>query len=246
MHDNRSGAQNGTRRYIMVVDSKAQELLSTSLLLQRFDYQVWSANTTAQALEMVAVAVPALIIADLSLPGMNGMDLLHLLKQDPRTSSVPVVFLVPAGDEVAVKQCLEEGAAGYISKPIQAEELYRTVQESIEPAPRKNIRIKTRLAVSVNNVPLKCIEGECASILSEYGMYVPMPKPYPKNEQLTVQIKINNRSVSAKASVLYRHTYGEGPFKEPGMGLKFIGMASDDQDFIRQFIRDEATKSVKP
>ena len=107
------------------------------------------------------------------------------------------------------------------------------------------MRIKTRLAESVNNVPLKCIEGECASILSEYGMYVPIPKPYPKDEQLTVQIKINNRSVSAKASVLYRHTYGEGPFKEPGMGLKFIGMASEDQDFIRQFIREEVMKSVK-
>ena len=245
MLDRQFGGQNGTKRYILVVDSKAQELLSTSLLLQRFDYQVWSANTTAQALEMVAVAVPALVIADLSLPGMSGTDLLHLLKQDPRTSSVPVVLLIPDGTEATVKRCLEEGAAGYISKPVQAEELFRTVQASIEPSPRKNIRIKTRLAVSVNNVPLKCIEGECASILSEYGMYVPMAKPYQKNEQLTVQIKINNRSVSAKASVLYRHMYGEGPFNEPGMGLKFIGMASEDQDFIRQFIREETTKSGK-
>jgi CheY-like chemotaxis protein len=246
MHDKKSGTQNGTNRYIMVVDSKAQELLSMSLLLQRFDYQVWSANSTAQALEMVAVAVPALVIADLCLPGMSGLDLLHLLKQDPRTSSVPVVFLIPAGDDAAMKQCLEEGAFGCIYKPIQAEDLYRTVQASIELSPRKNIRIKTQLAVSVNNVPLRCIEGECASILSEYGMYVPMPKPYQKNEQLTVHIKINNRSVSAKAAVLYRHTYGEGPFKEPGMGLKFIGMASEDKDIIRQFIREETTKSVKP
>jgi CheY-like chemotaxis protein len=246
MHDKQSDAQNGTKRYIMVVDSKAQELLSTSLLLQRFDYQVWSANTAGQALEMVSVAVPALVIADLVLPGMSGMDLFHLLRQDPRTSSLPVVFLIPAGDGAAEKRCREAGAAGCISKPIQAEELYRTVQAAIEPTPRKNIRIKTRMAVLVNNVPLKCIEGECASILSEHGMYVPIPKPYPKNEQLTVQIKINNRSVSAKASVLYRHTYGEGPFKEPGMGLKFISMAPEDQDFIRQFIREEATKGIKP
>ena len=244
MHNRQSSARDGTIRYILVVDSKAQELFTTSLLLQRFDYQVWTANTTAQALEMAAVAVPALVIADLSLPGMNGMDLLHLLKQDPRTSSVPVVLLIPAGNEAIVKRCLDEGAAGCISRPIQAEELFRAVQASVEPSPRENIRIETRLAVSVNNVPLKCIEGECASILSEYGMYVPMTKPYPKNEQLTVQIKINNRSVSVKASVLYHHTYGEGPFKEPGMGLKFIGMASEDQDFIRQFIREETMKSI--
>ncbi len=245
MRDKQSDTQEGTKRYIMVVESKSQELLSTSLILQRFDYQVWSANTTGQALEMVSVAVPALIIADLTLPGMSGLDLFHLLKQDPRTSYVPVVFLIPAGDEAAERQCREAGASGCISKPIQAEELYRTVQATIEPAPRKNMRIKTHLAVSVNNVPLKCIEGECASILSEHGMYVPMSKPYPKNEQINIQIKINNRNVSAKASVLYRHMHGEGPFKEPGMGLKFIGMASEDKDFIRRFIREEATKGIK-
>ncbi len=245
MHDTSSGAQNRRNRYILIVDSKTQELFSTSLLLQRFEYQVWSANTAGQALEMVSVAIPALVIADLVLPGMSGMDLFHLLRQDPRTASLPVVFLIPAGDRIAETRCRDVGAAGWISRPIQTEDLYRTVQAAIEPNPRKNIRIQTRMAVSVNNEPLKCIEGQCASILSEHGMYVQIPRPYPRNEHLSVQIKINNRTVSAEATVLYRHTYGEGPFKEPGMGLKFISIAPKDQDFIRQFIKEEVTRGVK-
>ena len=245
MHDTQSGAQNSRNRSILIVDSKTQELFSTSLLLQRFEYQVWSANTAGQALEMVSVAIPSLVIADLILPGMSGMDLFHLLRQDSRTASLPVVFLLPAGDRAAEKRCREEGATGWISRPIQTEDLYRTVQMATEPNPRKNIRIQTRMAVSVNNEPLKCIEGQCASILSEHGMYVQIPKPYQKNEHLSVQIKINNRTVSAEATVLYRHAYGEGPFKEPGMGLKFISIAPKDQDFIRQFIREEVTRDVK-
>ena len=245
MHDTSSDAQNRRNRYILIVDSKTQESFSTSLLLQRFEYQVWSASTAGQALEMVSVAIPALVIADLVLPGMSGMDLFHLLRQGPRTASLPVVFLISAGDHTAETRCREAGAAGWISRPIQTEDLYRTVQRAIEPNPRKNIRIQTRMAVSVNNEPLKCIEGQCASILSEHGMYVQIPRPYPRNEHLSVQIKINNRTVSAEATVLYRHAYGEGPFKEPGMGLKFINIAPKDQDFIRQFIREEVTRGVK-
>jgi len=245
MHDTSSDAQNRRNRYILIVDSKTQESFSTSLLLQRFEYQVWSASTAGQALEMVSVAIPALVIADLVLPGMSGMDLFHLLRQDPRTASLPVVFLISAGDHTAETRCREAGAAGWISRPIQTEDLYRTVQRAIEPNPRKNIRIQTRMAVSVNNEPLKCIEGQCASILSEHGMYVQIPRPYPRNEHLSVQIKINNRTVSAEATVLYRHAYGEGPFKEPGMGLKFISIAPKDQDVIRQFIREEVTRGVK-
>jgi CheY-like chemotaxis protein len=245
MHDTPSGAQNRRSRYILIVDSKTQELFSTSLLLQRFEYQVWSANTAGQALEMVAVAIPALVIADLVLPGMSGMDLFHLLRQDPRTASLPVVFLIPAGDRTAERRCRDVGAAGWISRPIQTDDLYRTVQKAIEPNPRKNIRIQTRMAVSVNNEPLKCVEGQCASILSEHGMYVQIPRPYKRNDHLSVQIQINNRTVSAEATVLYQHAYGEGPFKEPGMGLKFISIAPKDQDFIRQFIREEVTRGVK-
>jgi CheY-like chemotaxis protein len=244
MHDTSSGAQKPRNRYILIVDSKTQELFSTSLLLQRFDYQVWSANTAGQALEMVSVAIPALIITDLMLPGISGMDLLHLLRQDPRTASLPVVFLLPAGDFIAERRCREVGAAGWMSRPIQTDDLYRIVQRAIEPNPRKNIRIQTRMAVSVNDQPLNCIEGESSSILSEHGMYVQIPRPYPRNEHLSVQIKIKNRTVSAEATVLYRHSYGEGPFKEPGMGLKFISIAPNDQDFIRRFIRGEVTRGV--
>jgi CheY-like chemotaxis protein len=239
-------ASERNNRYLLVVDSKSQELLSISLLLQRFEYRVCSANTAGQALEMVSGAVPALVLADLVLPGMSGMDLFNLLRQDPSTASVPVVFLIPAGDRASERRCREAGAAGWISKPIQTEDLYRTVQAAIEPTPRANIRIRTRLAVSVNNMPLDSIEVGCASVLSEHGMYVQMPKPYPINERLFVQIKINNRTVFAEASVLYRHAYGEGPFNEPGMGIKFIAVAPEDQEFIRQFIREEVTKGIKP
>jgi len=231
-------------RYILLVDNKNSDLFTCSLLLQRFDYRVCTSNTAGQALEMVSVAVPSLIIADLLLPGMSGLDLFNLLKQDPRTAEVPVIFLSQADDPTAESRCHETGAFACIPKPIETEALFRIVQSAIESHPRVNIRIPTKLSVSVNKTPLDSIEGECASVLSEHGMYVRMRKPYQRDEQLDVELKINGRLIPAKATVLYCHRFDDGPFREPGMGLKFMKLAHGDREFIREFIRSEITRGI--
>lgn len=231
-------------RYILVVDNNASDLFLASMLLQRFKYQVCTASTAGQALEMVSVAAPSLVTADLFLPGLSGMDLLSLFRQDPRTSSIPLIFLFPSGDKTAEKRCRAAGVAGCITKPFEVEDLYRTVQAAIESTPRANIRIHTSLSVTINDVPLDHVDGDCASVLSEHGMYVRMKNPYPRNEMLTVRLNLNGRLIIGDTTVLYSHTYGDGPFKEPGMGLKFLRISFEDQLFIRQFIRNEISKGI--
>jgi len=232
-------------RSIIVAGNKTMEILSLSLLLQRFEYDVSSAHTAAEALERISANRPALIITDMVLPGMSGMDLFQLLKQDLRTAFIPVVFVIPPSDVASDRYCMESGAAACISKPIQAEELYRTVQEIIEPKPRAGIRIDTRLPISLNNVRLDCAEGACEVDLSENGIYVPTREPYPQNRQITVQIDIKDRKISATAAVLHSHSPAEGQRKEPGMGLKFIKISPQDQDFIRKFIHDEVSRDIR-
>jgi chemotaxis family two-component system response regulator PixH len=232
-------------RSIVVAGNKTLEILSLSLLLQRFEYDVFSAHTAAEALERISANRPALIITDLVLPGMSGMDLFRLLKQDLRTAFIPVIFVIPPSDVASDRLCMESGAKACISKPIQAEELFRTVQEIIEPKPRADIRIDTRLPVSLNNVRVDCPEGVCAVDLSENGIYVPTREPFPQNRRVTVQIDIKDRTISATAAVLHSHSPAEGQRKEPGMGLKFVKISQQDQDFIRKFIHDEVSRDIK-
>ncbi len=245
MHEAASTVNNRSSRYILLVDSKTNDLFYCSMLLQRFDYRVCTANTAGQALDMISVATPSLVIADLFLPGMGGVDLIRLLRQDPRTSSLPTILFVPAGDRAAERRCVDAGAA-CLPKPIRPEDLYRAVQAAVEDTPRSAIRIKTRLSVSVNNIPLDCIEGECASVLSEHGVYVRMFKPYDRNEQLVVKMNMGDRIIEAEATVLYSHRFGEGPFATPGMGLKFVRIAPEDREFIRQFIHNEVMGDIAP
>lgn len=242
--DKTSFARKHGRRSILVVGSKTQATLSICLLLKRFAYEVSTADTATEALERVTVSAPALIITDLILPGMSGMDLFSVLKQVRRTSSIPVIFMVPMSDAAAERRCLENGAAGCISKPAVAEELYKIVQTIIEPIPRENIRIGTRLSVSVDNAPPDHPEGVCAINLSEQGMYVPMYKPFPRDRRLTVQLHIKDRTISTVSTVVYNYTSRVGSEQEPGVGLKFVTIAPQDREYIRKFIREEIARDV--
>jgi CheY-like chemotaxis protein len=240
------GASERHSRYLLVVDSDANELYYTAMLLQRFEYNICTAKNADEAIELVSVALPTLIICELSLTGRSGLDLLQQLKENPRYSPVPVVIKAADPSPEVERKCLQAGAA-LLRKPVQAEDLYRIVQLTIENTPREHIRIYTRLPVMANNKPLDCGgEGECATVLSQHGMYVRTLKPSPVSSKLSLQIVIKDRTIAIEAMVLYSHRFGEGPFQEPGMGLKFISIAPEDRDFIRQFIREEVTKGIKP
>jgi CheY-like chemotaxis protein len=232
------------RRFVLVVDSDVKKLFYTATLLQRFQYNVWTAHSAAEALEMASVAVPALIITAQFLDDLPGRELIQKLQRIGRLRAVPVVVLTQKTDPANERDCLFAGALTCLSMPVQAEDLYRVVQVAVEPLPRMNIRINTRLSVTVNERSVECVEGECASVLSEHGLYVRSLDPYPLNTELPVQINLADRTIAADTVVIYSHPAGDDPQDEPGMGLQFMQISREDQKRIRLFIRDEITRGI--
>lgn len=224
---------------VMLVDNDPHHLLYNSHILQRFGYRVCSARNAEESMKLAVKAVPALILTELDLPHMSGLDLLYRLRTEPCTAQVPVVALTRNGDNGTEARCLRAGFAAALRKPVGAEELYRAVQAAVEPTPRGNIRVKAMLPVTVNDVPLDCIEGECASVISVHGMYVRTLKPHPPNARISVRIDVNGRNICVDGVVLYSHRNGEGPFGEPGMGIKFDRIEPQDQEHLRLFINGQ-------
>lgn len=234
----------GRRRFLLVVDSDVKQLFHTATLLQRFQYNIWTAHSAAEALEMASVAVPALIVTAQFLDDLPGLELIQQLQRIKRLRTVPIVVLTQKTDPANERDCLFAGALTCLSMPVQAEDLYRVIQVAVEPLPRMNIRINTSLSVTVNDRTVECAEGECASVLSEHGLYVRSLDPYPLNTRLPVQIHLANRTIAADTVVIYSHQAGEDPRDEPGMGLQFTEISREDQKRIRLFIRDELTKDI--
>lgn len=239
-----SAAANRKSRFLMVVDGDAGHLSYLSLLLERFNYQFFTAATAGEALESTTIAVPCLIILDLHLSDMHGFDLIERLKLNPKTAHVPLIAHDKLRDPDMKQRCLELGAVGCLDRPIDPEALYQAVQVAVERNPRTSMRIRTVHSVKVNDVVFGGADGACTLDLSDCGMYLRSANPVPVNTGLRLRIGLNNTVIETEAVVLYTCTAGEGPYHEPGMGLKFVGISQKDQQFIRQFIKDEVMRNI--
>ncbi len=95
-------------------------------------YHIEEATNGAEGVAKAVELVPDLVLSDVMMPEMDGLDLLAALKADPRTSHVPVVLLTARADAESKIEGLETGADDYLPKPFNAEELRARVHNLIE------------------------------------------------------------------------------------------------------------------
>jgi DNA-binding response OmpR family regulator len=106
-----------TRKRILVVDDEKDLVDLISYNLQRNGYEVLAAHDGAVALEIARSERPDLVILDLMLPGLDGMEVARQLRMDSATANLPVIMLTAKGEEVDVVVGLALGADDYITKP---------------------------------------------------------------------------------------------------------------------------------
>jgi len=115
-------------RILLVEDNEVNQLLTASVL-EREGFAVDVAGTSLQALEMLRLRAPDLILMDIQLPGMDGLTFTRSLKTDPATALIPIVALTAHAMNGDREQSLAAGCVGYISKPIDTRTFGRQVRE---------------------------------------------------------------------------------------------------------------------
>lgn len=105
------------REKILVVDDEEDLLKLLSYNLVNSGYHVDCVTTGEDALEKARNHPPDLILLDLMLPGIDGLDLCRILKNDARTSQIPIIMLTAKGEEADIVVGLELGAEDYVTKP---------------------------------------------------------------------------------------------------------------------------------
>jgi CheY-like chemotaxis protein len=107
-----------TSRSILVVDDVPGNLTLVRVVLSRQGFEVHTAATAEEALEMARTIHPRLILADIRLPGMDGLEMTRRLKADPETMDIVVVAVTAFAMKGDEQKALDAGCDGYITKPI--------------------------------------------------------------------------------------------------------------------------------
>lgn len=231
--------------FLLVVDSDDGNRSAVSKLLERFQYKVFPARNVREALDVATVITPVLVVASQRLEGSSALDLVNNLKKEPAMRTIPVIILSDRADPAADRACLTAGAATCLSTPVSIEDLYRVIQVAIEPVPRMNLRIRTKLPAIINGRALDFGGEGGARDLSEQGMSVRTDQPFPLKTVLPIEVQLGQYPVSAKAEVIYCRKEADGLAPVIGLGFQFVEISRPDQMRIRVFIRDEMTRGIQ-
>jgi CheY-like chemotaxis protein len=125
-----TGAQPKSR--VLVVDDISKNLQIVGTMLRNEGYQVMPATSGVQALERALGQPPHLILLDLMMPEMDGLEVCRRLKAEPLTRQIPVIFLTASNEMEHLVKGFEAGAVDYITKPFNAPELLARVRTHLE------------------------------------------------------------------------------------------------------------------
>lgn len=115
-------------RTILVVDDEAVLLETIVYNLEQSGYRVLTAADGVSALEIVHHEVPDLILLDIMLPYMDGLEVCRQLRKDDRTAATPIIMLTAKSDEIDKVVGLEVGADDYVTKPFGRHELMARIR----------------------------------------------------------------------------------------------------------------------
>jgi two-component system, OmpR family, KDP operon response regulator KdpE len=122
----------GERR-VLVVDDERQILRAMRVILREAGFEVGTAGTVQEALDVLAVRPPDVAVLDLILPDGNGVDICRSIRE---WSEMPIIVLSAVGDEAEKVRALEAGADDYVTKPFGTDELIARLRAALRRASR--------------------------------------------------------------------------------------------------------------
>ncbi|WP_428338467.1 SpoIIE family protein phosphatase [Mycobacterium sp.] len=175
----------GERARVLIADDNTDMREYLTNLLRNSGYQVSEAVDGREALAAIRADVPDLVISDVMMPELDGLQLVAAVRSEPRTAAIPILLLSARAGQEASIEGLQAGADDYLVKPFAAAELIARVRANIELARLRNHQARWRTAMvdSLQEAFFVCDENgavvEMNSAFTEILGYGPDHLPYP-------------------------------------------------------------------
>jgi CheY-like chemotaxis protein len=135
-----------TQGDILVVDDQPVNVRLLATMLAQLGYRVRKATSGEMALTAIHAELPDLILLDITMPQMDGYELCEILKKDPKTAEIPVIFVSALDESMDKAKAFEVGAVDYVAKPFQWVEVQARVKTQLA------LRQLQRQASATNNL----------------------------------------------------------------------------------------------
>ena len=128
---------------IVLVDDSELNRDFIRMPVKKPNYEIFTAADGLEGIELINQTEPELILLDIMMPGLDGYDVAAVLKEDPKTTNIPIIFITALNDIQDKLKAFEAGAVDFVSKPFNHRELIARVKTNIEN--RRLIRQKDNM-----------------------------------------------------------------------------------------------------
>ena len=119
-------------RLVLIIDDEQVSAQALARMLDILDYQPVVDRNADEAIRFLRQMIPDLILLDLNMRHVNGMEMLGFLKRNKRTTHVPVVMVSVNDQPEAIQKAYNAGAVGYLVKPVSIEKLESILERILE------------------------------------------------------------------------------------------------------------------
>ena len=202
---------------ILIIEDEERTRENLGIILEMEGYEVRSAATGREGLELTRRERPHLILCDVTMPEINGHQVLEKLRSQPETAEIPLVFLTAHGERRDIRTGMDLGADDYLVKPVGASELLACVHARLKrsirkpatvfapdfssPAPLLSLGLTQREAEVLLWVAQGKSNGEIAAILKTAENTV---KRHLQN--LFEKVNVDSRHAAAMAALKLLHS----------------------------------------
>jgi two-component system, cell cycle response regulator len=121
--------------HVLIIEDDETDMKLFSAVLRADEHRVVGMGSAEQAVEEIKIRHPEVILLDLKLPGMDGLTLARLLKQDPATSHIPIIATTAGGGEFSKQEALTAGCDAFIVKPVDTRKLSGQITRAAATSP---------------------------------------------------------------------------------------------------------------
>ena len=182
---------------LLVVDDEAILLKAVAATLRAEGYEVISERSATDALVSISRSTPDLIVSDIRMPGMDGYEFARVLRTNPRTALIPIIFLTAKGEREDRIEGFRSGVDAYLTKPFDPDELLAVISGILSRIERTGTEI-SRLLNSVKGSSDGADKPEFDEDFTEAEQRV----------ALLVADGLSNKEIAAELSVSVRTVEG--------------------------------------
>lgn len=119
-------------KILLIEDDESQRTLLRHVVAKKINAEIFEAKNGIEGLRLVEIHSPDLIILDIWMPIMNGLEMLEKLRLDEIHSAIPVIIITAVGDKETIQKAVSYGVFGYILKPFTSQQVHNVLSKYLE------------------------------------------------------------------------------------------------------------------